>query len=455
MREDVFLHSEAAKRLYAQVRDLPIVDYHCHLSPRELYEDKPFEDIGEMWLAGDHYKWRLMREWGVDERYITGRATWHEKFVKYAECIGLAVGNPLYHWTALELKTYFGIDEYLCAENAEHIYERANAVIRERRLSPRECLRMMKVELVVTTDDPAEPLEWHDKIAADPSFPCKVQPAFRADNAVNIRSENYRDYVAKLGDAAGVKIRDLDTLESALRARLDYFCDHGCRFADVGVEGFAGGDGDREEAAETFLRALHGKKVKKDRYENFLAYIYRFLAGEYAQWGMVSQLHLAAGRNTRTALLESCGVDAGGDIAADAISPRALARFFDSCEKAGGLPETIVYTLDASNAAALATASFTFPKVKPGAAWWFCDTLGGIRRQLEVVAETGHLAIFPGMLTDSRSFLSYPRHDFFRRIAADLLGEWVEDGTAAEHACSEVMYRICYENSANMAKINE
>ena len=458
MRENVFLKSAAAERLYASVKDLPIIDYHCHLSPEELYLDKPFNNIGEMWLGGDHYKWRLMREAGIDERLITGDASWEEKFVAYAECVELAVGNPLYHWSALELERYFGITEPLTAENAHDIYRRASERIAEMRLSPRKCVEMMKVEYVCTTDDPADDLNWHRKFEEDQAsgndpLSAKIAPAFRADNVVNIRKNDYRDYIARLEKAAGIEIKTLAGLEQALSARLDVFCELNCRFADVGVEGFPSAECSREKAERIFASALKGESISDSDYSDFLGHIYRFLAGEYAKRGMISQLHLAVKRNPRTALFERLGPDCGIDCAADAVSPSALAEFLNSCEQGSGLPETIVYTLEPSNAFALATAAFSFPRVKVGAAWWFADTLGGIAKQLEVVAEAGYLAAFPGMLTDSRSFLSYPRHDFYRRIAASVLGEWVERGEAEETACIKVMQRICYENAKKMANI--
>ena len=459
MKENVFLRSPAAERLYAGVKDLPIIDFHCHLSPEELYLDRSFENIGEMWLSGDHYKWRLMREAGIDERLITGDAPWEEKFEAYAGCVELAVGNPLYHWTALELERYFGVTEPLTAENARGIYAKVGERIKETRLSPRKCVEMMNVEYVCTTDDPADDLVWHrrfedDRRAGRDPLSARIAPAFRADNVANIRRKGYGEYIERLGRMAGVAIRSLQDLEEALRRRLDDFCALGCRFADVGVEGLPSAECSSERAGTIFESAVAGRYeagMPVEDYSAWLRYIYRFLAGEYAARGMVSQLHFAAKRNPRTALFESFGPDAGTDCAADAVTPSVLADFLDSCERGAGLPETIVYTLEPSNAAALASAAFSFPRVRMGAAWWFHDTIGGIARQLETVAEAGYIAAFPGMLTDSRSFLSYPRHDFYRRIAASVLGEWIERGEAEEAACAKVMRRICYENAAKMA----
>lgn len=458
MKTDAFIRNDAAARLYDAVSDLPIIDYHCHLSPRELYEDIPFRNIGEMWLAGDHYKWRLMREAGVDEELITGNSTWEDRFIAYAKVIELAVGSPLYHWTALELERYFGVTEPLTAKNARDMYKKLSAAVEKMCLSPRRCLEIMNVEYVCTTDDPADLLLWHKNFAdnkRDGVKPLKarIAPAFRADNVANIRRAGYAKYIADLSYAAKLEIKTLADLEAALIARLDAFCAFGCRFADVGVEGFPSAECTQERAERIFLAALAGESISSDDYSAWLGYLYRFLAGEYARRGMISQLHFAAKRNPRTALYRSFGPDAGTDCAGDAVSPSALADFLDSCEQGAGLPETIIYTLEPSNITALATAAFSFPRVKIGAAWWFNDTLGGIAKQLETVAETGYLAAFPGMLTDSRSFLSYPRHDFYRRIAASVLGEWVERGEAEEAACEKVMRRICYENAKTMAGI--
>lgn len=450
MRKDLFLHSETAKRLYAAVRELPIVDYHCHLSPKEIFEDEPFTDIAAMWLGGDHYKWRLMRFAGVDERYITGDATPREKFRAYAACLSTAAGNPLYVWSHMELAQFFGIEDALCAESADRIFDRANEVIREKRLSPRKLMEMSGVEICATTDDPADSLEWHRRIAEDPSFSVRVVPSFRTDNAVNLRAKGYPAYIQKLSQAAGMEIRTLDDLKAALAARLSFFCRMGCRVSDVGIEAFPKRDA-RFDAAETFRRALAGETVGEAEYRDFLFAVYVFLAWEYKAHGVAMQLHVGVKRNASTALFEAVGPDAGGDCVGDLIPQRDVVALLDAMEQENGLPKTILYTLEPAMYMALATAAGSFRDVVPGAAWWFCDHRRGMEEQLDILMETGHIGAFYGMLTDSRSFLSYARHDYFRRVFADRLARELTEGTfLSEDAAVALMRRVCFENARGL-----
>lgn len=455
LKDNVFLGNEAAKRLYRYARDLPIVDYHCHLSPKEIAEDKVFSDIGELWLAGDHYKWRLMRQFGIDEELITGNASYHDKFIAYASCVSLAAGNPLFHWTTAELSAYFGIHTLLNEITAEEIWEKANKVIKKEQLSPRKLIQKSKVAYIATTDDPADTLDFHHAISADKSFYTKVAPTFRTDNPLSIRSVDYMEYIKKLSAASGVAVRNLASFEEALKARLNDFCGCGCRFADIGIEFFPRGACGKAEAEEIFSDALIGKEISDGAYRRFLTYAYLFLAGEYKERGITMQLHTAVKRNASSALLNSIGKDCGGDCMNDALLIEDVISLFDRLNDENILPSTILYTLNPENAAALATVCGTFKGVSLGAAWWFNDHKGGIIEQLEIVSQTSHLATFPGMLTDSRSFLSYTRHDYFRRIFCTYLGKMLENGEFAdENAAITLVRRVCVENSQLMAGIS-
>lgn len=448
MRDTYLLHSSRARELYGAVQGLPIIDYHCHLSPKEILEDRPFDNIGEMWLAGDHYKWRLMRAYGVEERCITGDAPWQEKIRRYAQAVAMAAGNPLYHWTQMELALYFGIEEPLDGDTADDLYARANRVIRERELSPRRLIASSGVTYIATTDDPADPLTVHEQLQADDSLQTVVTPSFRTDNLLLIRRAGYAAYAARLGTAAGLSVEGLDGLEEAVRRRLDAFVACGCRFTDVGIEDFPQGPGTREAAASAYAQALAGQPVADEAYDAFLGYMYRFLAREYRQRGLVMQWHLGVKRNVNSRLFESLGPDCGGDCMNDPVAGRAILRLLDAIERDGGLPTTILYALNPVMCPQLASIAGSFPHVLCGAAWWFCDHLRGIREQLEVIAETGHIGTFLGMLTDSRSFLSYARHDYFRRILCDVVGGWVEDGEFAPQHAEALVRAVAYDNIA-------
>lgn len=450
MKPELFLENETAKRIYAQVSALPIVDYHCHLSPKEIFEDRPFDNIAQMWLSGDHYKWRLMRAAGLDERYITGDALDEEKFRAYAKAIALAAGNPLYHWTMMELSRYFAVDIPLNEETAGEIWEKANRIIREKQLSPRKLIEEGRVEAIATTDDPADPLEWHPQIAADASFRTRITPTFRADRIANLQAADYPSYIKRLGQTAAVEITDLSGLEQAILRRLDDFEQAGCRMADVGVEAFPEGDCDRAEAGRLFGKAIGGERPSDGEQRAFLSWLYPFLAAEYKRRGMVMQLHIAVKRNANRALLAECGADSGGDCVGDAIPVSRVIALLDRMNESG-LPRTILYPLDAGMNLPLASAAGSFNNVCLGAAWWFNDHRDGIEAQLKTYAQTSLLAAFPGMLTDSRSFLSYARHDYFRRILCTLLGSWVENGEFPdEQAAIRLAKKICYENSHEM-----
>lgn len=446
MHENYMLTTQTARGLYAAAKDLPIVDYHCHLSPKEIFEDVPFTDIGEIWLSADHYKWRLMRSAGVAEEFITDNAPWREKFIKYCEALEFAAGNPLYHWSHMELSRFFGIDLPINARNATALWELANAVIAETKLSPRRLIAQSNVEVICTTDDPADDLVWHRRLAEDRTLPTKVLPSFRTDNLLLARRAGYSDYIRALGNAAGTEIDDLASLKRAVSARLDAFCALGCRCADVGIPYFPNRIADENEADGTFRALLAGREVTDAEYSGFLGNLHLFLARLYREKTILSQWHLAVVRNANSALMKTAGADSGGDCVGNALSGSDLIAMLDAIDCDGGLPKTVLYSLNEANIAQIASIAGSFPNVRCGAAWWFCDHRRGIENQLRVIAENGCLGKFYGMLTDSRSFLSYARHDYFRRILCELIGGWVEHGEYDAGSAERLTAKICYYN---------
>lgn len=451
MQENYLLPTETARRLYEKVRTAPIYDYHCHLSPKEIWEDCVFSDIGDLWLSGDHYKWRLMRAAGIPEDKIRGSADNHTKFLAYAEAIAGAAGSPLYAWTKMELALYFGISQPLSPETAEAIWEQANRIIKEQKLSPRKMIENAGVRFIATTDDAADPLTYHKLLQEDPSVKFTVTPSFRTDNLLLIKKKDYADYIARLSEAAETDIRDLDTLKRALCKRMDAFTALGCKFSDVGIPDFPGKEGTEAEADRAFRSALSGKEITETDYNAFLWQMYLFLGAEYKKRGMVMQLHLAVLRNINTPLFLEEGPDSGGDAIGDPLPGSHIARLFNALHSGNALPETILYTLNPSVTAQLCSVAGSFPGVRLGAAWWFNDHKRGIREVLETVAEMHHLGAFLGMLTDSRSFLSYARHDYFRRILCTLLAEWCDSGEFDGDAAA-LAEKICYKNIYDLIK---
>lgn len=445
MNDNYMLKTGTARRLYASVKDLPIVDYHCHLSPKEIFEDKPFQNIGEMWLAGDHYKWRLMRTAGIDEEYITGSAPWRDKFIKYAEALEFAAGNPLYHWSHMELSQFFGIDGELNSASAADIYDRANLYIKEHSLSPRKLIEQSRVETLCTTDDITDSLEYHAAIR-ESGFKTRVLPSFRTDNLLLCRRADYTDYIKKLEGVSGVKIDGLASLKEALKNRLEFFCRNGCRFTDVGMPYFPDSIADDAAADAVFKAVLAGKEITESDYLGFIGNMYLFLGGLYKEHDLVMQWHLAVYRNADTRLYTALGADCGVDCVGNPINGNSLIMMLDAINNAGGLPETVIYTLNPSNAAQIASIAGAFRHVRCGAAWWFCDHKRGIEEALDIYAENASLGGFLGMLTDSRSFLSYARHDYFRRILCEKLGGWAESGEYSEKSAFTLAEKISYKN---------
>ena len=445
MQNNYLLSSKTAQILYQSVCGLPIYDYHCHLSPKEIWEDKPFDNIGEMWLAGDHYKWRLMRAAGVSEHKITGQASWKEKFFAYAQTISLAAGNPLYHWTQMELSLYFGIETALSPDTAEAIWNEANCVIAEKRLSPRKLMKQANTVYVATTDDVADSLEYHRLLQNDDTLSVKVVPSFRTDNLFLIRRTGYRSYIEKLSAVSGIEIIDLDSFDAAIEKRLRFFIESGCRFTDVGVPSFPDRIGSDAEADDVLRKALAEEAISDEEYSAFLGRMYLFLGKLYKKYNVVMQLHLAVQRNINTPLFQTAGPDSGGDCIGDPIPGKHIIAVLDAIHQDGGLPETILYTLNPVMNDQLCAIAGSFPHVRVGAAWWFNDHKEGIEEVVRTIARIGHVGSFLGMLTDSRSFLSYARHDYFRRILCSILAEWQDSGEFSGNT-EQLAKAICCDN---------
>ncbi len=447
LTKDFLLKTETAKKLYSEyAADVSIVDYHCHINPQEIYEDRKFDNITQIWLGGDHYKWRLMRTAGIDEEYITGNKSLKEKFLKYCEALEFSAGNPLYHWSHMELSMFFGIDLDITSANSEKIWDLANEYIKLTEMSPRKLIEKSNVEVICTTDDIIDNLSWHKKIAEDKTFKTRVLPSFRTDNLLLICRDGYVEYIKKLSKISNVDITDFETLKTAVSKRLDFFCLNGCRCTDLGISLFPNRIADDTECSDIFSKVLSGENITDEEYNGFVGNMYVFLNGLYKEKNLISQWHLAVVRNSNSVLSEKLGADCGVDCVGNVIDGNSLIMLLDAINKNSGLPKTVVYSLNESNIAQIASIVGAFPNVKCGAAWWFCDHKRGIEDEIKVIAENGCLGEFYGMLTDSRSFLSYARHDYFRRILCNLIGEWVEKGEFAEEAAEKLVSKICYEN---------
>ncbi len=435
--ENLLLYNDAGKALYEKVKDLPIIDYHCHLDQTKIANDEHFSDIGELWLAGDHYKWRAMRMNGVDEHYVTGDASFHDKFVKYAEIVPNLIGNPLYYWTHLELKQIFGINIPLNKDTAEEIYNLANEKLKK--MSVQSMLNSFKVEFIGTTDDPVDDLEDHKKYDN-----INVTPTFRPDKLFNFEEA----YIETLGETANIKIETLDDLLLSLEKRLNFFVSKGCRMADHGMDRFPESYATYDEACVIFAKRPELTADEKERLRGFLLV---WLSREYAKRNITVQLHFGVTRNVNPNMFALCGADSGFDIISETPSVQNVVGFLRQI-KDGERPHTILYTLNDANLASMACISGAFRNVRMGAAWWFNDTVEGIRRNLKIISEYSSLGNNLGMLTDSRSFSSYCRFDFFRRILCDYVGNLVEKGEYDEASAVELAQNICYRNAKKMVE---
>jgi glucuronate isomerase len=463
MDQDFLLESETAKKLYHDyAAKMPVLDYHCHINPREIAEDRQFENITQVWLGGDHYKWRFMRSCGVDERYITGDASDKEKFLKWAECIGKAIGNPLYHWSHLELQRYFGFKGALSAKTAEEVWELCNKKLAEPSMSVRNLIRQSNVTLICTTDDPVDSLEWHKKIAEDASFDVKVLPAWRPDKAMNIEKPEYTDYLAKLSEASGVTIRTFADLKKALSNRMDFFASMGCSVSDHALEYVMYAPAGEQEIEAIFAKRLSGGNVSREEELQFKTAFMLFVGSEYAKRDWAMQLHYGCKRDNNTTMYKKLGPDTGYDCINNYAPSMQTADFLNALNEAGGLPRTILYSLNPNDNQAIGTILGCFQdstaaaKIQQGSAWWFNDHKTGMQDQMTSLANLGNLSGFVGMLTDSRSFLSYTRHEYFRRILCNLLGGWVENGEFPQDydILGNIVQDISYRNAVNYFKFD-
>ncbi len=455
--EDFVLQTETARRLYHDhAKDMPIIDYHCHLSPQEIAEDQRWDTITQIWLGGDHYKWRAMRSNGVTEHFCTGEASDWEKFEKWVGTLENCYRNPLYHWSHLELERYFGIEEVLTLENAREVYDRANARLAEADFSARGLIRTSNVKVVCTTDDPIDDLRWHRKIRED-GFETKVLPAWRPDKAMAIEDgAGYRDYLGKLAEASGVTISDLKGLRDALAQRHAFFHAEGCRLSDHGIERFYAAAYTEEGITATFAKVLAGGEATAEEVEQFKsAMLVEFGQMDHAK-GWVQQYHYGAIRNNNSRLFATLGPDTGFDSMGDFTVAQDMAKFLDRLDSSDQLAPTILYNHNPTDNHVIGTMIGNFQdgsrpgKMQFGSGWWFLDQKHGMEEQMEILSQLGLLSRFVGMLTDSRSFLSYTRHEYFRRILCNILGNDVEQGLlpADMDRLGKMVRDICYNNAA-------
>lgn len=454
--DDFLLTNETARTLYHDfAAPQPIIDYHNHLPPADIAGDRQFENLTQAWLEGDHYKWRAMRTLGIDEEFITGDASDEKKFEKWAETVPFTMRNPLYHWTHLELKNYFGVEELLHSETAEKIYSRCTEKLRTSEFSTRNLLRKMNVNALCTTDDPADSLEYHDKLR-ESDFEIKVLPAFRPDKAYAFGDpDNYNDYLNRLEEAADLSISSFDDLLQALKKRIDYFHERGCRLCDHGLERLYHAPAGKKQMDASFKNIRQGGSPEASERHSLTFTILLELGRLYHEKGWVQQFHLGALRNTNDRMMRKLGPDTGFDSIGDFSQAEGLAGFLNELDSTGQLAKTILYNLNPADNELFATMAGNFNdgsvkgKVQYGAAWWFLDQKDGIENQLNALSNMGLLSCFVGMLTDSRSFLSYPRHEYFRRILCNLIGRDVESGELPGDMewLGKIVSDICYYNA--------
>ena len=456
MDEDFLLESDTAKTLFhSYAKEMPILDYHCHISPKEIAEDRRFENITQVWLGGDHYKWRQMRSNGVEEKYITGDAGDREKFQKWAETLEKAIGNPLYHWSHLELQRYFDYHGVLNSDTAEEVWELCNRKLQEEGMSARGMIKKSGVTLLCTTDDPADDLCYHKKIKEDASFDVQVLPAWRPEAAMKIAAPGFADYMKRLSGAAGISIQSFSDLKQALLNRLAFFAEMGCKASDHSLDYAMYVPASEEEVENIFAKALSGEKVSYEEDLKYKTAILVFLAKEYKRLDWAMQLHYGVKRDNDKPRYRALGPDTGFDCI-DSFTPSAqLADLLNAMAENDGLPKTILYSLNPSDNAAIGTVLGCFQdsscvgKIQQGSAWWFNDNKQGMIDQMTSLANLGLLSNFVGMLTDSRSFLSYTRHEYFRRILCNLIGNWVENGEYPwdEKRLGKMVQDIAYRNA--------
>ena len=466
MDENFLLETETARHLYHDyAKNMPLADYHCHLNPKEIFEDRRFQNLTEVWLggmdekgnlAGDHYKWRLLRANGVDESYVTGNQDPYARFLKFAETLELAIGNPMYHWCHLELKQFFGVDEPLTTESAPRIWEHCNKLLQESpEMTARGLIRKANVAFIGTTDDPADDLQWHAKIASDESFSVKVCPSFRPDKALNIHKEGFLSYIDTLSGVVGKPLDTAQAVCDALVERIAYFHRHGCRASDHGFENVPFRLITMEETDAIYQKARRGEALTEEETEGYQTTLMLHMGKAYHRLGIAMQLHYSCLRNTNTRMFRKLGPDAGFDAIAQNLSGSKVAQLLSALDETNQCPKTILYSLNPADNQQLGTLiggfqdGITPGKIQHGSAWWFNDHKTGMEDQMISLANLGLLGNFIGMLTDSRSFLSYARHDYFRRILCNLIGAWVENGEYPniDSSLKKIVQGICYNNA--------
>lgn len=458
MDKDFLLSNPTAVKLYHEFAEVtPVLDYHCHINPKEIAEDRRFDNITRVWLGGDHYKWRFMRSCGVVEKYITGDASDKEKFLKWAEVLGKAIGNPLYHWSHLELQRYFNFHKPLNKNTAEEAWEVCNAALAKDDMSARNIIRRSNVTLLCTTDDPVDDLRYHKEIAEDESFEVKVLPAWRPDKAMNLEKDNYLDYLNQLAEVSGTPIKSFKDLKEALIKRMDFFVSMGCTVSDHGLEYVMYHPGTEEQIEKIFAKRLAGNLPSRGEELTFKTEFLLFACREYAKRNWVLQLHYGVKRDNNTKMYNLLGPDTGYDCIQNETSAAELADFLNALAVTDELPKTIIYSLNPIDNAYIGTILGCFQnseavaKIQQGSAWWFNDHKVGMQEQLASLAALGNLSGFVGMLTDSRSFLSYTRHEYFRRILCNYIGTLVENGEFPEdyEILGEIVKDISYRNAVN------
>ncbi len=466
MDKDFLLESDTAKHLFHDyAENMPLVDYHCHISPKEIYEDRRFDNLAEVWLGGenpdgsyfgDHYKWRVMRSNGINEKYITGDADNRERVKKFAEALEMAIGNPMYHWTNLELRKFFGETEPLTAGNSDEVYDRCAEKLRtDPKMTARGLILQSNVKFIGTTDDPIDSLEWHQKLREDSSFPVQVCPSFRPDKAINISKPGFRDYIEKLALCTGTEISSASDVAAALTVRLEFFASLGCRASDHGLDYIPFREYTEEQADEAFSKAMAGRELTVEESEKYQTYILVRLGREYHRLGIAMQLHYSCLRNMNKRLYAKMGPDTGFDMISQNTCGGSVAELLSALDETGECPKTILYSLNPADNQQLDTILGCFQsdeipgKIQHGSAWWFNDTKTGMEEQMKSLANLSLLGNFVGMLTDSRSFLSYARHDYFRRILCNIIGTWVENGEYPNNEASlkKIVEGICYYNA--------
>ncbi len=459
--KNFLLTTNTAVTLYHKVAaKLPILDYHCHINPREIAEDRHFDNITQLWLGCDHYKWRLMRANGIDEYFITGSAPDREKFNMWADTLSRCIGNPLYHWSHLELQRYFGYYGSLSIETADEVWDLCNSKLLDPSMSARNIIKMSNVTHICTTDDPVDTLEWHEMLVKAQDFDVRVLPTWRPDKAMNLEKEDYLAYLSKLSEVSGVKINSFRSLQEALKVRMEYFKKRKCRISDHGLDYMMYVPADVQVVEAIFNKRIQGSPLTQIEILQFKTAFMVEMGKAYAELDWAMQLHYGCKRNNNFSMLKKLGPDTGFDAIYSDTPSDQLANYLDALNSQGKLPRTIIYSLNPIDNAAIDTIIGCFQdssaicKLQHGSAWWFNDHKTGMTDQLTSLANVGFLAGFVGMLTDSRSLLSYTRHEYFRRILCNLFGTWVENGEypADIEALGEIVANISYYNALNYFK---